>query len=109
MTGSIWKPDSCWMTATTAHAFCRVGGRPSSVKLLAISAVQPDRSEMAGGRALATTARTSASRATLDPWPAQLASSRPNNQHAASRHGENTRRGLRAGWDTFIGLALAQL
>src|SRR6185437_4889663 len=84
------------MTATTAQAFSRVGGRPSLMKAPAMSADQPPRSETAAGRALSMTARTStglgAWRANLDPGPAQLRSRQRESSEAPSLDDRSTSR-----------------
>src|SRR5690348_15466896 len=95
MIGSTWKSDSCSMTATTAQAFSRVGGKPSLVKALAMSAVQPARSEIGTGKALSMTARTFTRcswRANRDPGPAQPESRVIVSKETPSQAGRNAPR-----------------
>src|SRR6185312_13078197 len=88
------------MIATTAQAFSRVGGRSSSVKASAMSAVQPVRSETPG-RALSMTARTSAGLgAWRDRGPAQLASRRRKTRCTPTH--PNARGESQAGRSPFI-------
>jgi hypothetical protein len=80
---------------------------------MAISAVQPARSEIEAGKALSMTARTFTGwdvwRANLDPGPAQLTSCKIANGQAMRRHAANTRRGRRDRRRTVTGLTLTQL